>query len=107
MVRNVSIDIRDPQARAVFAVGNDYPDGSVVPPHQHRQGQLISGASGTLIVSTPIGTWVMPPQRGMWIPPGVVHDTRMLGAVSMESIFLEPGMIEGMPNPTFAPFRVQ
>jgi AraC-like DNA-binding protein len=98
MVRNVAIDTVDPPARAVFAIGNDYPDGSVVPPHQHRQGQLISGASGTLIVSTPMGTWVMPPQRGIWIPPGVVHDTRMLGAVSMESIFLEPDMIEGMPD---------
>jgi AraC-like DNA-binding protein len=77
-------------------VGNDY--SHVITPHRHRRGQLISGASGVVMLATPQGTWVMPLQRGMWLPPGVIHDVRMLGAVSMQSIHLEREMARGMLN---------
>ncbi len=40
----------------------------------------------------------MPPQRGMWIPGGIVHDVRMLGAVSTRSLYLEPAAAAGMPD---------
>ncbi len=97
MVRNVQVEQVDDVARPLIAVGNDYPDGHIIAPHRHRRGQLVSGRSGVLVVSTPEGRSVMPPQRGMWIPPGVIHDVRMIGDVSMQSLYLEPGMTEGMP----------
>ena len=50
-----------------------------------------------LVLPTPTGTWVMPPQRGVWIPPGVVHHVRIIGAVSMQSLYLEPAMARDMP----------
>ncbi len=46
MVRNVRVEVVDNVSRPVIAVGNDYADGHVIAPHQHRRGQLISGASG-------------------------------------------------------------
>lgn len=49
------------------------------------------------MLATPDGTWVMPPQRGMWIPPGTVHEVRMVGEVSMQSLYLEPDAVPGMP----------
>ena len=98
MVRAVQVEAVDNVLRPVIAVGNDYLDGHVIPPHQHRRGQLISGATGVVVLATPQGTWVMPPQRGMWIPPGTVHDVRMVGAVSMQSVYLEPAMVHGMPD---------
>jgi AraC-like DNA-binding protein len=98
MVRNVSVDILDTVSQPVIAFGNDYPDGHAIPPHQHHRGQLVSGTSGALMLTTPQGTWVMPPQRGMWIPPGTVHDVRMLGDVRIQSILLEPEMAGGMPD---------
>ena len=98
MVRKVLVEAVDDVPRPVIAVGNDYPDGHAVAPHQHRRGQLISGASGVVVLATPSGTWVMPPQRGMWIPPGTVHDVRMVGVVSMQSLYLEPEMTQGMPD---------
>ena len=82
----------------VIAIGNDYPDGHVVPPHRHRRGQLIFGASGALILATPQGRWVMPPQRGMWIPAGTIHDVRGLGAVRIRSLYVEPEASSGMPE---------
>ncbi len=84
--------------RPVIALGSDYPDGHVIPPHHHRRCQLLYGFSGVVMVATPQGAWIMPPQRGMWIPAGVVHDVRMLGDVRMRSIYLEPDAARGMPD---------
>ncbi|HEY1721925.1 MAG TPA: AraC family ligand binding domain-containing protein [Magnetospirillaceae bacterium] len=97
MVRNVLLEQVDTIARPIIAVGNDYTDGHIIPPHHHRRGQLISGATGTMVMTTPLGRWVMPPQRGMWIPPGTTHDVRLLGAVAIQSLYLKPEIAGGMP----------
>ena len=39
----------------------------------------------------------MPPQRGMWIPPGTEHHVRMVGEVRMHSLYVEPDAAPGMP----------
>lgn len=96
IVRNILVEAVDDVARPAIAVGNEYADGHVIAPHKHRRGQLISGASGVVVMTTPEGTWVMPPQRGMWIPPGVMHDVRMLGPVQLQSIYLEPDACRAM-----------
>jgi AraC-like DNA-binding protein len=98
MVRRIQIEALDDLPRPLIAVGNEYADGHAIPPHRHRRGQLISGATGVVVLATPTGTWVMPPQRGMWIPPGMVHDVRMIGAVSMQSLYLEPELSADMPQ---------
>jgi AraC-like DNA-binding protein len=84
--------------RPIIAIGNDWPDGHAIRPHHHRRGQLISGASGVIALSTASGAWVMPPQRGMWIPPATEHHVRMVGAVSVRSLYIEPGAIPGLPS---------
>ena len=98
MVWNSRVEPFDHVPRPLIALGNDFPDGHVIPPHQHRRSQLLYGASGAVMVATAQGTWVVPPERGMWIPGGVVHDVRMLGAVSTRSLFLEPAAAEAMPR---------
>ena len=47
MVRGIRVEDVDHIPRAVIAVGNQYPDGFVIPPHHHRRGQLISGAKSS------------------------------------------------------------
>jgi AraC-like DNA-binding protein len=96
MMRKRLIEAVDDIPRPVVAVGNDYPDGHVIPPHRHRRGQLLSSRTGALVVTTPLGTWVMPPQRGMWIPPDTVHDVRAIGAVSLNSLYIEPSATDGL-----------
>jgi AraC-like DNA-binding protein len=98
MVRDTLVEVYDDIPRPLIALGNDYPDGHVIPPHRHRRGQLLYGASGAVMVSTSQGTWVVPPRRGMWIPGGVEHQVLMLGAVSTNSIYLEPADAAGMPE---------
>jgi AraC-like DNA-binding protein len=98
MALAIHIDSVDDTPRPVIAIGNDYPDGHRIAPHHHRRGQLISGATGLVVLSTAAGTWVMPPQRGMWIPPATEHHVRIVGAVGVQSLYVEPEAVAGMPS---------
>ncbi len=91
-------DAVDRVPRSIVALGRDYPDGFHIEPHQHRRGQLMSAISGLIVLTTPDGTWVMPPQRGMWIPGGVEHSVRAVGLVRMQSLYLDPEEAEAMPR---------
>jgi AraC-like DNA-binding protein len=98
MAREIHIDSVDEIQRPIIAISHDYPDGHVVKPHHHRRGQLISSATGVIVLSTAGGSWVMPSQRGMWIPPATEHHVRMVGAVSVQSLYIEPHAIPGLPS---------
>lgn len=95
---DIPIAIVDSVARPITALSRVYPDGFLIEPHHHRRGQLLSAASGLIVLTTATGNWVMPPQRGMWIPPATVHDVRMVGEVALQCISLEPDILPGMPD---------
>lgn len=92
-MRNVSIDVLDDTPRRVVAIGTDYAYGQVLQRHTHRRAQLLYGATGVMQVSTHDGNWVVPPQRAVWIPPGMAHEVLMLG-VSTRSVYIEPGVVD-------------
>lgn len=96
-MRDGDIDDVDHVRRPIIAIGQTFPD-DLVEAHEHRRGQLISSTSGVIVLSTSGGTWVMPPQRGLWIPLGTTHEVRMIGAVAMQSLYLDPEVISGMPD---------
>lgn len=98
MVRNLRIDTVEESPSPLIVLGQDYADGGRLAAHAHRRGQLISGATGTLVLSTAQGRWVMPPHCGLWIPPGVLHEVRMIGAVSTRSLYLAPSLAGAMPD---------
>jgi AraC-like DNA-binding protein len=76
--------------RPVVAVANDFPAGHVMAPHRHRRSQLVYGDSGVMLVGTEQGRWVVPPERAVWIPAGMVHDLRMLSRVATVTIWVDP-----------------
>jgi AraC-like DNA-binding protein len=82
--------------RPVLAIGNNYPPSFELATHQHRRGQLLYAASGVVAVSTPHGQWVAPPERAVWIPGGIPHAVRMVGAVSTRSVLIEPGVCSSL-----------
>lgn len=92
-MRNVSISQLDDTPRKVVALGTDYSHGHLLPFHTHRRAQLLYGATGVMQVRTSDGNWVVPPQRAVWIPPGVAHEVLMLG-VSTRSVYIEPGAVD-------------
>jgi len=77
--------------RPIVAIGNDYPPAFELDWHRHRRGQLLYAARGVVVVSTPHGVWVAPPERAVWTPGGCPHAVRMVGAVSTRSVLIEPG----------------
>jgi AraC-like DNA-binding protein len=97
MSRRLHIDEVDHVPRPIIAIGTHYPADHVIAPHHHRRGQLASSATGVIVLTTAESTWVMPPQRGLWIPPETEHQVRMVGDVTMQSLYLEPGAVPGMP----------
>ncbi|HZZ32536.1 MAG TPA: hypothetical protein VFE10_11145, partial [Phenylobacterium sp.] len=75
--------------RPVVAIGNDYPPSFELDWHSHRRGQLLYAANGVVAVSTPQGAWIAPPERAVWIPAGIAHAVRMVGAVSTRSLLID------------------
>jgi AraC-like ligand binding domain len=56
--------------------------------HSHDRAQFVIAIRGMMVATTEIGTWALPPGYALWLPPGVVHDGAMLGAVSMRTAYL-------------------
>ncbi|MGA8706375.1 MAG: helix-turn-helix transcriptional regulator [Steroidobacteraceae bacterium] len=96
MLRRNDPNEYDDVDRPVIAIGNDYPPSFELDTHQHRRGQLLYAASGVVAVSTPQGAWVAPPERAVWIPAGIPHAVRMVGAVSTRSVLIEPGVCSAL-----------
>lgn len=84
--------------RPVVARGIDYPDHAVIAPHSHARAQLFYASRGAVLVETDQGAWMMPPQHGLWIPPGVEHRVRTLGRVQMRSLYFTPAAVPDMPR---------
>ena len=65
--------------------------------HAHSRGQLFCIESGLVRVDTPGGSWLLPPQRAGWIPPGVMHKAGINGVLSGWGILLTPSASAGLP----------
>jgi AraC-like DNA-binding protein len=76
--------------RVLTALARNEATGCYVAPHSHPRGQLLYATSGLMRAATDTGIWLLPPQRGLWIPAGVVHDQRMLSPTTMRTIYIEP-----------------
>lgn len=90
-------DQLDATPREVVAWADSYRAGFHVTPHRHRRAQLLYAAAGVMRVTTPEGSWIVPPHRAVWVPPATTHSIRMSSAVSMRTLFIEPGAAQTLP----------
>lgn len=97
LVRNVPVDDLDTTDRAVLAIGTDYPPRHLLDWHRHRRAQFLFGASGVMQVETDCGTWTVPQDRAVLIPPRTRHRVTMLD-VSTRSLYIEPGAAPWFPR---------
>src|SRR5579883_2896496 len=95
-----SIDPADYQdvPRPVAAMAKDFPDGSRVAPHRHRRAQLVFAARGVMVVWTPQGTWVVPPNRAVWMPAETEHSIRSRGNVEMRTLYIRADVAAALPR---------
>lgn len=97
-MREIHIDTVDSTPRSIVAIAKRYPSGHYIEPHEHRRGQFMTAGRGVILLTTPEGAWLMPPERGMWIPPGTVHNVRMIGIVEMHSLYIDAKAAPDMPG---------
>jgi AraC-like DNA-binding protein/quercetin dioxygenase-like cupin family protein len=84
--------------RTVVAMAKDFPNGHVIPFHQHARSQLLYASSGVMTVTTANGIWVVPPLRAVWIPALVEHQINCSGRLSMRTLYIKPEGANYLPR---------
>jgi len=83
--------------RPVIALARDLPPSHEIDWHSHPRFQLVYAARGVMTVDTRDSTWVVPPQRAVWMPPKVAHRLTTKGVVQLRSLYVRPEAAAGMP----------
>ncbi|OED37981.1 hypothetical protein AB833_21625 [Chromatiales bacterium (ex Bugula neritina AB1)] len=65
-----------------------YPAHHHVEKHQHERAQLLYAVQGLMVVTTDQGSWSVPPQQAVWIPPDLIHQVSMPCDVVMHSLYI-------------------
>jgi len=84
--------------RRIVALASEYPPGHATGLHRHARGQLVFAMAGAMSVTGPAGSWIVPPERAVWIPPGVAHAVETRRGISMRSIYVAPDRCSGLPE---------
>jgi AraC-like DNA-binding protein len=82
----------------VQRVSRTYPRGLYIEPHEHDWGQVLYAMSGVMWVETPHEALVVPPQRAVWLPPGVSHGIRVVSDLEMRNIYLRPALAQTLES---------
>jgi len=68
------------------------------PPHKHGKGQLVYVSEGVLRVETELGMWVVLPQRGVWVPPDLVHRGQSQRGFALCTLYVDPHHARALPK---------
>ncbi|CAM3502145.1 AraC family transcriptional regulator [Parendozoicomonas haliclonae] len=85
-------------SQPVVPIASDYPAGYKTPWHSDTLGQLTGILSGSQIVATEQGTWVVPPQRAVWIPAHQPHQVEVTKSALRCDLFITPEMSRSLPS---------
>lgn len=92
---SIELDLID---RPVTALDDEYPSGFVDDWHDHKRGQLIYAAEGVITIFIRKGSFVLPPQRALWIPAGVEHMAKCRSDVSLRTLYIEADSQTKLPE---------
>jgi AraC-like DNA-binding protein len=76
--------------RPVFPRVESLTQPSWVRVHTHGWIQLSYATRGVLGVRTRLGSYMAPPQRAIWIPPGLEHSVVSTERTQMRSLYIDP-----------------
>ncbi len=91
-----SIDYQD-VPRPVAALADEYESGSTQPRHSHKRAQVLYAISGVTSVTTDHASYILPPQRALWIPSGVAHEMTCRGHVSVRTLYIDERVRGDLP----------
>lgn len=75
----------------------DHPTDGETPWHSHPRGQLLYASEGVMTVATRNETWIVPPQRAAWMPPGIEHRLAFAGGIRFRTLYVEQSAAPAMP----------
>lgn len=84
----------------VVAYVLDLKRGGGLPPHSHKRAQLLVVASGSIAVTAEGATFVAPPERAVWVPANVTHETRHLASTRLRTLYVAANAAPGLPQQT-------
>ena len=58
-----------------------------VKPHRHPWGQLAISTTGTIRLTVAQGTYIVPPSRALWVPPGMEHAVTMVESADLRTLY--------------------
>lgn len=89
----------DLRKRPVVGLNDEYPAGLVDTMHSHDRVQVLYACSGVMSCVTQSSSFVIPPQRAVWLPAGVEHEVSCRGAVSLRTLYIDPAYDAAHPLP--------
>lgn len=95
---------RNDGAALIAIAGSDAPDSSYrlgtreYDWHSHVRGLIFCVESGLAHVRTSHGSWLLPPNRAGWIPPGEPHWVHVVSALSGWSVIVTPDACRQLPD---------
>lgn len=69
-----------------------------MPVHDHGWDQLAYASDGFLTVEVPGATWVVPPERGVWVPAGTAHALVMRTRTTLQAVYFGEGVADLPPT---------
>ena len=92
------LDQLDAVVHPVVAYGRNLEKGETLPFHSHQQAQLVYASDGVITVTTSSASYVVPPQRAVWMPPGVEHRIDARSRVAMRTLYIDPLVSHSLPS---------
>jgi AraC-like DNA-binding protein len=84
--------------RPIAALSDEYPAGFHDPRHSHTRAQLMYASKGVALVMTDTASFIVPPQRAVWVPAGMPHEAFARHKLSIRTLYLSSEACIGMPR---------
>jgi AraC-like DNA-binding protein len=97
-VDDPNMDNLDDFPQPVVSFGQDLAKGQVLPFHSHRRAQLVYASQGVMAVNTRSASYVIPPQRAVWMPSGIEHRIEARNVVNMRTLYIALSETGGLPR---------
>jgi len=88
----------DSLAWPVVVMESRWPVGMSTGWHSHPKGQLLYATEGVMVVHTDAGSWIVPPNRALWITTGLRHTVTMAGDVLMRTAYIDAAKVTTLPH---------
>lgn len=76
-------------AHPLRMVARDLNASESLNPHTHAWGQVTYAIEGVIRVTVGNSTWIVPPFRAIWIPPGKLHEIAVLEKARLRTLYVD------------------